>query len=178
MKRLYLLRHAKAQHAQGEKDFDRPLAQEGILDADALGKTMVKKSYNPAMIYCSPALRTKQTLDNLRLQPLQAPKFEESIYDASAGGLLDLIHDSDDGLDSIMIIGHNPALHELALRLTSDESAASLLQRLLQGYRPATLSVLDCPNQCWNDLQLGENSLTDLLDPMDYNAPDRPTRWM
>lgn len=178
MKRLYILRHAKAAaQTQGDTDFNRPLATEGAQDADALGKIMVKKSYNPSLVLCSGALRTKQTYENMRLAS-QNVEYRDPLYEASAGGLLAAIHDIEDRHDSALLVGHNPAVHDLGLRLTSEDSGFSLVQRLIGSFKPGTLAVLDCPCHVWNDLQLGENMLVDLLEPLDYNAPDRPTRWM
>lgn len=178
MKRLYILRHAKAAAPENVQDFDRPLAPQGVEDAAALGQLMVKQSYLPAAALCSTAKRTRETLDALELPGSTETAHHERMYDASAGDLLEMVQSADDSAQSILLVGHNPAIHELALRLASEDSGLSLLQRLLQGYSPATLSVLDVPCKCWNDIQLGQNFLINLLAPMDYNAPDRPTRWM
>jgi phosphohistidine phosphatase len=178
MKRLYILRHAKAAAPDNVQDFERPLAPQGLEDAAALGKVMVKQSYLPDTVFCSTAIRTRETLDALGLPATANITHIEKIYDATAGDLLKMIQNTDDSAQSILLVGHNPAIHELALRLSSEESGLSLLQRLLQGYSPATLSVLDVPCKCWNDIQLGENFLINLLTPLDYNAPNRPTRWM
>ena len=178
MKRLYILRHAKAASPENTRDFDRPLAEQGLEDAAALGQLMTKQSYTPDAALCSTAKRTCETLDALGLPSSTKTAYHEKMYDASAGDLLDMIQNTDDTAQSILLIGHNPAIHELALRLASEESGLSLLQRLLKGYNPATLSILDVPCKCWNDIQLGENFLINLLAPLDYNAPERPTRWM
>jgi phosphohistidine phosphatase len=178
MKRLYILRHAKAATPDNVQDFDRPLAPQGLEDAAALGKLMMKQSYTPDAVLCSTAKRTRETLEALGLPASTKVEYPEKIYDASAGDLLEMIQNTDDSAESILLIGHNPAIHELALRLSSEDSGLSLLQRLLQGYSPATLSILDVPCKCWNDIQLGENFLINLLAPIDYNSPDRPTRWM
>ncbi len=178
MKRLYILRHAKAASPENTQDFDRPLATQGQEDAAALGKLIAKQSYMPGTVLCSTAKRTRETLEALALPASTKIEYLEKIYDAAASDLLEMIQSTDDSAQSILLVGHNPAIHELALRLASEDSGLSLLQRLLQGYSPATLSVLDVPCKCWNDIQLGENFLINLLAPLDYNSPDRPTRWM
>lgn len=179
MKRVYLLRHAKAAGAEpAKRDFDRPLAETGAQDAAALGRMMVQKTYHPALALCSGAARTRETLALLALPETSTQLIDDALYEASAGDLLASIQGCDDKAKSVMIVGHNPAIHELALRLTSEDSGLSLAQRLKAGYAPGTLAVLDVPCACWNDIQLGENFLIDLLAPIDYNAPDRPTRWM
>lgn len=179
MKRLYILRHANAASPAATADIDRPLENSGLADANALGQVMRNKSYLPAQIFCSPALRTRQTMEGLALDSSHSPsRIIEPLYDATAAQMLELIHDCEDSIKSLLVIGHNPAIHELVMRLSAEDSPLTLLKRLMHGYRPATLSVLDCPCQCWNDLQLGENMLADFLEPLDYNAPSRPTRWM
>lgn len=178
MKKLYILRHAKAASPENGQDFDRPLSPQGIEDAAALGQLMTKQSYIPDIALCSTAKRTRETLDALGLPATTKASHSEKIYDASTGDLLEMIQSADDTAQSILLVGHNPAIHELALRLSSEDSGLSLLQRLLQGYSPGTLSVLDVPCKCWNDIQMGQNFLINLLAPIDYNSPNRPTRWM
>ena len=179
MKRLYLLRHAQALSTPvGGKDFDRALSPQGTEDTKALGALMEEKSYAPDVSLYSPALRTFETFQNLHLKNTASEAIEE-IYDANAEGLLDVIYGCDDGVDSLLIVGHNPTIHELTIRLSSEESSQTLFRRLMsEGYKPGSLSVLDCPCVHWNDIQLGENTLIDLQEPLDYNAPNRPTRWM
>lgn len=179
MKRLYILRHANAASPPGTVDQERPLSSSGLADASELGSVMRSKSLTPAQIFCSPALRTRQTMDALALDPHQSQsRIIEPLYEATASQMLEIIQDCEDSAKSLLVIGHNPAVHELVMRLTSEDSPLTLIKRLMNGYHPATLSVLDCPCQCWNDLQLGENILSDLLESLDYNAPSRPTRWM
>jgi phosphohistidine phosphatase len=179
MKRLYILRHANAASPAGTSDIDRPLDSSGVDDAKALGNILRSNDLIPSQIYCSPALRTRQTLESLSLNEITSPVLLiEPLYDATAGQMLEIIQDCPDSVQSLLVIGHNPTVHELVSRLTSEDSPLSLIKRLMLGYKPATLSVLDCPCQCWNDLQLGENSLINFLEPLDYNAPSRPTRWM
>ncbi|MFP4313777.1 MAG: SixA phosphatase family protein [Alphaproteobacteria bacterium] len=178
MKRLYILRHAQALSTPvGGSDFDRPLAPQGLEDAKALGRKMAKHDYKPDICLYSPALRTTQTLENLELS-CKSVSAVEDMYDANAQRLLDLINNSEDDYASLLLVGHNPAIHELAMRLAGEESAASPMQRMMQGYKPGSLSVFDCPCAVWNDVEYGGNILSDFLEPLDYNAPERPTRWM
>lgn len=178
MKRLYILRHAKAATPDALIDIERPLDIEGVQDAGALGILMRKKEYFPAQIYCSPALRTRQTLENIGLGTDTNTRIIEPLYDATAGQILECIQDCEDRYNALLVVGHNPAIHELVMRLTSEDSPLTFMKQLMYSYKPGTLSVLDCPCKCWNDLQLAENFLIDFLEPQDYNAPSRPTRWM
>lgn len=178
MKRLYILRHAQALNTPvGGTDFDRALSPQGLEDSKALGMAMQKKSYAPKLALYSAAKRTTETFENLNIRGIDSIASED-IYDANADRLMDMIHDCDGEHQSLILVGHNPAVQELAMRLASEDSSLSNLQRLMQGYKPGSLSVFDCPCLHWNDIQMAENILTDFLEPLDYNAPDRPTRWM
>jgi phosphohistidine phosphatase len=179
MKRLILLRHAKAVSGGAAlQDFDRPLASEGLQDAEALGSFIRAQSYTIDHVICSPALRTKQTLDALALSQDLPVKYVEPLYEAMAGQILEMTHETEQDAQHLIVIGHNPGLHELAIRLCTEDSPLSLLKRLMSSYRPGAMSVFDCPIESWSDLELGRNSLTNFQEPIDYNAPSRPTRWM
>lgn len=177
-KTLYLLRHGMAMMAQGNDDFARGLAPKGKEDALALGKVMKAEGYVPGRILCSPAVRTKQTLEavnaSLEIQEVQYPK---TFYNGGAGELLHHIQQSDDHETALLVVAHNPGIHQLTV-LLSGQGPESMIQRLATGFAPGTLAVLSCSCENWQDIQPGENALTALLDPEDYNAPARPTRWM
>lgn len=177
MKRLYLLRHAQALSTSASGDEGRELSPKGHEDSSALGKAIQKKNYIPDYTLCSPAIRTRQTFDNLELA-VDHLGFNKDIYSAGFLELLHTVQDLDDRNQSALIVGHNPTIYELAMRLCDEnESGQSVIQRLGQGYKPGTLTVFNCPCQVWNDIQIGENMLIDLIDPQDYNAPQTPARW-
>ncbi len=117
-KMLYLLRHAKSSWGHSDlSDFDRPLNKRGRHDAPEMGRRLRKRGTLPEIIVCSPATRafeTAQLLD-LGIEPLV---FDETIYEASVGSLLTVIHSLDDRYGSAMLIGHNPAMTWLASELT------------------------------------------------------------
>ena len=177
-KRLFLLRHASTATQSGGSDIDRVLSPKGQEDAAALGKAMQEKGYVPDIILCSPAPRTRQTFDAVR-KSVNMPDahFLEILYSGSAGDYLHEIQQIDEAHQSILLIAHNPSIYELAVLLAA-QSDDTVTQRLGLGYQAGALSVLHCPCKKWTDIQPGENELAALLDPMDYNAPARPTRWM
>ena len=177
MKRLFLLRHAEAGPSSDGSDRERALSDTGKADARALGLEMKRRSYNPDFTFCSPALRTKQTLEGLeRALPDLSVEYPDKLYNGACGDLLRFIQNANDEIENLMLIAHNPGIHELTAMLAG-EGAPALVSRLAAGYKPGTLSVLDCPGQNWADIQPGENPLTDLLEPLDYNAPATPARW-
>ncbi len=176
-KRLFLLRHAIAMSDTPE-DINRTLAPKGKEDATALGSWMKRKNLLPDFVLCSSATRTRQTLEGLQ-NNLDTPKVDlrESLYHGSAGDYLSQLQDVSDNYKNVMIIAHNPSIYGF-VRLLSTEKDNAFAQRLCEGYSPATLSVIECTSDTWKDIQPGENMLSLMTDPMDYNAPARPTRWM
>lgn len=180
MKRVYLLRHAQAKSAESGSDFDRPLTDKGLEDAQALGIFMASADYRPDIVYCSGAVRTRETCQAV-IEGFEdnapAVDFRDSIYDASRGQLLNMLQSSNEKLSSIMIIGHNPTIHMLS-GLLSASGPESLLNRLSSGYEPATLSVIDFDVEKWEEINPDEGQLTNYTNPQDYNSEQRPTRWM
>ncbi len=181
MKRLYLLRHAQAMPiVPGGTDIERPLTPQGREDAAMLGKTMAQRGFTPGHILCSEARRTRETLEGLTQTfgaALPQPIFSRAIYEAGRGGLLDTLHNAPENAGSILLIGHNPAIYELAV-LLGHHATGSAGGRLAQGYAPGTLTAFDIPAEHWGTLDPEEAQLLALTSPIDYNAPDRPTRWM
>lgn len=111
MKKLLLIRHAKAEKETGGKDFDRPLKYPGILDARYMADLLIEKSIRPQYIVTSPALRTQTTAeifaDALKLDD---PTPVKSIYEASVNSLLKVINGLPDSYDFIALVGHNPGI--------------------------------------------------------------------
>ncbi len=116
-KTLYLMRHAKAGWPKpGKDDFDRPLNKCGQADAPEMGRRLKEREVRPDLIVCSPAARTRETLQLMQLDS-ENIVFNESIYEAAASSLLEIVRSLDERLDSAMIIGHNPAISWLASQL-------------------------------------------------------------
>ncbi len=165
MKKLLLLRHAHATGDHAMNDFDRPLSPAGVIKATTLGKLMKTKDYQPDFIYCSPALRTHQTLENLFkfLRPCttQSPR---SLYNAGRNDLRAILDQTPSSAKTVMIVAHNPGIHSLAAMLAQEEPSQHYAD-LMSGYAPATLSVLECNIQNWAHLMPGENALKDLMKP-------------
>ena len=164
MKRLYLLRHAKAQSTASE-DKLRKLSGTGKKQADLLGEYMQKENFIPERILCSPATRTRETLDCI-LEHIgqQATEYPEGFYYSTPGDLITTIQTQDNAHSSLMIVNHNPAIHQLAFMLCGNGPEAKI-QELAVMYKPCTLTVLDCDIDEWAALMPGQNSLTALIPP-------------
>ncbi len=177
-KRLFLLRHAQAESSQSNGDKSRNLTSQGKDDAAALGKEMQRQNFIPDLILCSPAVRTKQTLESVQnTLNIDNVKHSEILYNGSTGDYLYEIQQVSDEYNSVLFIAHNPSIYELVILLSGSGNDAAM-QRLSEGYQPASLSVVDVKSETWADIQPAVNSLNAIMNPMDYNSPARPTRWM
>ncbi len=121
---LLVLRHAKAVHVAGIADLDRELTGRGRRDATAVGGWLRESGLLPDRVLCSPSARTRQTWRDVSaaLGPQAAAaavvSFESGLYYAGAGQLLDAIRDVDASLRAVLLVGHNPAVHDLVAGLT------------------------------------------------------------
>lgn len=119
MKKLVLIRHAKATHETGYVDFERPLTQRGMHDAAIMAGRLKEQGLVPKMLVSSPALRTLSTA-NVFSQHLNLPAAaeEKSIYEASEGDLLNVVTSLPDEVDFIGLVGHNPGIGQLLYYLS------------------------------------------------------------
>lgn len=145
MHQLFLLRHAKAESGIGSlSDHERALAARGREDAGKIAQAMRKAGLAPEVVLVSTAMRTRQTLEALQNASVwdEWPNIDElpQLYMATPPQLLNTIRDLPETVRSALIIGHNPGLHELALRLAGGSRSEGYGQRLDEGYPPATLS--------------------------------------
>jgi phosphohistidine phosphatase len=165
MKRLFILRHAQTEPAGHGGDRERELTAQGIEDARALGRTMKAKGFIPDLVFCSPARRTKQTLGKISetLGVLQT-EFQRIIYEGGYNELVELVKEADNSSNALLVVGHNPAIHQFAASM-AQEDKNPLLSRLNVSYAPGTLTVLDVPRESWAELSHGENKLVDLIEP-------------
>jgi len=117
-KTLYLMRHAESSWSGTDlSDFDRTLNERGIRDAPEMGRRLKVRGPLPEIILCSPAKRAMQTFENMGLG-IENVVFDERIYAASTGELLDIIQSLENDCDSAMLIGHNPTMARLISRLS------------------------------------------------------------
>jgi phosphohistidine phosphatase len=164
---LHLLRHAKAA-PQGEgTDRERPLEQRGRRAAQALAAWAAGHKLAPALVLCSPATRTRQTLDIVAPAFARPPQilFEDALYLATAGQLLARLRRVAAGTAGVMVVGHNPGLHELAAIL-SDVSSGPLMARLAAGLPTAAMASYDVAVP-WSALDRRGARFAALLTPKD-----------
>jgi len=169
MKRLLLLRHAKSCWDDPElSDFDRPLAPRGEAATPRIAAYMARKLLAPELALCSAAQRTRQTW-TLLAAALPAPcrmKPMRSLYLAPPSRLLTTIRRTPDGIGCLLLIGHNPGLHSLALQLAGDGKAKALA-RLATKFPTAALVQLDFELPNWRDIAPGYGRVVRFVRPKD-----------
>jgi phosphohistidine phosphatase len=170
MRRLMLLRHAKTEtDAPSGKDHDRRLDDRGRADAADVGAWMARHRHVPDLVLVSTAVRARQTWDivcggmKAVPQPLVADLPE--LYGAGPSQLLQIIHaiDAEDPR-RLLVIGHNPGLHELALALIGSGGAAGR-KALAENLPTSGMTVIDFPVQDWNDVSFRGGRLELFVSP-------------
>jgi len=117
MRQLILMRHAKAAaNSDTGEDFDRALAARGLEDAPTIGEALAGAGADPEIVLVSAARRTRQTWGLIDSWfPGAEVRFLDKLYLADTDTLVRAAEET--GLQRVMIVAHNPGLHELASRL-------------------------------------------------------------
>ena len=116
-RQLFVLRHAKSSWDDpGLDDHERPLAPRGRRAVKLMGDHIREQGIHPDQILCSSSRRTRETLDGV--DPDGERVIEQELYDASCGEVIERLRRVGDETESVMVIGHNPAMQMLVLRLT------------------------------------------------------------
>jgi phosphohistidine phosphatase len=156
MRTLYLLRHGKSSWSDPRlPDHERPLAQRGRRDAKRIAKHLVRLGIKPQLVLCSSAERTRETLELVRpaLGATPTVRLEAELYAASADRLLERLRTVPEEVASVLLIGHNPGLHDLALVLAS---AGADLELLEAKFPTAALATLSLAKATWGRLSRGD----------------------
>jgi phosphohistidine phosphatase len=165
MKRLLLLRHAKSSWDDPAiEDHDRPLTARGRKGAASIAKYLKAKKLEPAIVLCSTAKRAQETLEHLRpaLPNSTTIKIEPKLYSAGSKELTTRLRRLSNATDSVLVIGHNPAMQELAVSLVRKGRKSEALR---EKFPTGALAVLDVPINEWRSIQPGEASLADFATP-------------
>ncbi|KFC67120.1 Phosphoglycerate/bisphosphoglycerate mutase [Bosea sp. LC85] len=153
MLRLLLLRHAKSSWSTGLTDRERPLAVRGREAAPAMGRYLAEEMLLPDLVLVSPARRTVETWELVGPMLPERPgsHLEPRIYESKPERLLQVVQDTEANVRTLLMIGHNPGLEELAAKLIGhgDRYAAA---RMAQKYPTCGLVVLDFAVEDWRDV--------------------------
>ena len=167
MKVLTLLRHAKSGWDDPVlRDFDRPLNPRGRRAARTVAREMRRLGLGFDRVLASPARRVIETLEEVGQSLPLAPDYDERLYLASPETLLELVRGTDDGVDRLLVVGHNPGLEELVLRLSG---AGALRDEVAVQYPTATLAELQFDVASWRLVRDGGATLARFIRPRDLD---------
>ncbi len=167
MKHLLLLRHAKSSWDDpGLADFDRPLGPRGLKTAPLIGRELARRGWLPDLALVSPALRTRETWQLVAAElPEHVPaEFAETLYEASAATILTRVRQAN--ATTLIVIGHNPGLQHLAVRLADAGSNADAFRTIEAKFPTAALARFAVEAD-WADLAFDGARLTHCIRPKD-----------
>ncbi|QRG05459.1 histidine phosphatase family protein [Xanthobacter dioxanivorans] len=173
MRRLILLRHAKSDWPDGVADPERPLAPRGRTAAPRIGIYIAREELVADRVLVSPARRTRETWDLVaaQLPPVKVVASEPRIYDASASRLLSVLREQPRDAHSLMLVGHNPGLEDLAEMLAAGGSA-TYLSKMSEKFPTGALAVIDLPVDDWSLVAPGSGRLDRFVTPRDLPGAD------
>jgi phosphohistidine phosphatase len=179
---LALFRHAKSAWPD-VADHERPLARRGQRDAPVMGGWLRDAGLVPDRVLCSTARRARETWQLAQAGLGAAPPvtFEHGVYESDAAGLLALVRRVPAAVGTLLVIGHNPTIEDLALMLAAGTPGevssapgdapgdAGTLERMRVKFPTAAIAVLRFAGT-WRDLAAGQARLTDFVIPRELAA--------
>ncbi|HEY6377924.1 MAG TPA: histidine phosphatase family protein [Candidatus Dormibacteraeota bacterium] len=175
---LYLLRHAKSSWEEARlPDHDRPLADRGRHAAQRMAEHLRRQRFAPALVLCSSARRARETLELIApaLGEKTRMRVLESVYMADAEDLLDQLRRVSRTVPSVLVVGHNPGLHDLATSLAA--GGGDPLDRLRVKFPTGGLATLRVRGSGWRQLTPGGAELIAFTTPRDLESDEAaPTR--
>jgi phosphohistidine phosphatase len=167
MRRLLLLRHAKAERSDpGMQDLSRVLIERGRKDAAKIGAYMAGHALVPDRVVLSPSARTQETWKYLSaaFKPAPAATSAERLYDATPHDIIGVVSDSPASAHTLVLIGHNPGLHEAALMLIASGDIDAR-ERLREGLPTSGLVIIDFAFDDWSKLHPQSGRLERFVSP-------------
>lgn len=170
MRTLSVLRHAKSSWDDPvETDFDRPLNGRGRRAAVRMGRYLREQALVFDRVVASPALRVRQTIEGVeegygrRLGAV----FDKRIYMASFATLLEIVQETADEADHLLLLGHNPGLEDLVLAMARDGDR--LRGEVLIKYPTAALATLEFKAEHWAEVDEGGAAVVRFVRPRDLD---------
>ncbi|HEY6862210.1 MAG TPA: histidine phosphatase family protein [Pseudolabrys sp.] len=154
MRRLLLFRHAKAERSEpGMQDRDRRLIERGCKEAAKVGAYMASHALIPDRVMTSPSARTQETwkfaATAFRRPPVATSV--ERLYNATAHDIFSVVKETGATTHTLLIIGHNPGLHELALMLIASGDIEAR-EQLREKLPTSGLAIIDFALDDWSKL--------------------------
>lgn len=171
MRRLFLIRHAKAEPGVGQDDYERALTDRGRADACRLASVLATREHLPEVLVHSGALRTKQTAEIFAaFWPRRVELQEEvGLYDATREMLHIRTQTFSDAVECVGIVGHNPGIHELAATLPG-AGPHSELRRIALKYPTCAVTVIEFQVASWDEVDRNSGVLSLFLTPAELEA--------
>lgn len=173
-KTLYILRHAKAEHGSAQQDdHERGIIDVGVQAAKSVGLFMKEESIILDKVLCSNANRARMTWDMVCdvYHTDTATDYQERLYLASMNELLGLIALTDEAVNNICIVGHNPGLHQLCLKLAKSGDA-ELLDTLSIKFPTCSFAEIELGATPWHDVQHMHGELKKFVTPSMLGGED------
>jgi phosphohistidine phosphatase len=170
-KQLFVLRHAKSSWDDpGLDDHERPLAPRGRRAVRVLAEHFRANGIEPGLILCSSARRTRETLEGIGLSG--ETLIEDDLYAASPGRVLERLHEIADEVEAAMVVGHNPAMQVLVLRLATGgtpELDGTQLSEVKRKFPTGALATVTFEGE-WSELSPGGARLEAFVRPKQLAA--------
>jgi phosphohistidine phosphatase len=163
-KHITIVRHAKSSWDEPSlADDQRPLAKRGRKSLKPMRQHLEDLGLRFDLVICSPSRRTRETLDGISEALGHVPVvFEDSIYEAGLGQLLDVLRSVDEKFHSVVLVGHNPGVGDLVDVLVDDPEASDEVGKFPTG----AIAALSTTAR-WSGLQRGAATLDNFWSPRD-----------
>ena len=172
MKTVHLLRHAKAEPARANDPADhlRPLARRGRKAAQAMVAYMAESGFAVDRAFCSTSTRTRETLAALQPVLKATPvAFRDRLYMIDSEDLLAFLKTLPETADSVLLVGHNPAFHEIALRLVGKAPGQTeAWENLREKFPTGALCSISMDVGRWEDIKPRAGTLRGFIRPRDF----------
>jgi len=171
MRRLFLIRHAKAEPGIGQNDYERALTERGRADASRLATLLATREPLPAVLIHSSALRTTQTAEIFAAHWPSRVELQQEIglYDATQDMLRHRVQALSDSVGCVGLVGHNPGIGELAVAL-SGHGAHTEIRRMALKFPTCGVAAIDFDAASWDDVERRSGLLSLFLTPADLEA--------
>jgi phosphohistidine phosphatase len=154
MKTLLLARHGKSSWDDSDlSDFERPLNSRGRRDAPLMGRLLKQLGTAPDLIITSPANRaftTARIIAGALDYPLERIAVREQLYEATSNDILSVVQSLDEGLNTVLLFGHNPGLMLFCNLLVSPG---------INDLPTCGIAGIHCNVDSWNDVAAGNGGL-------------------
>ena len=169
MKTIFLLRHAKSSWDDVSlDDFDRPLSTRGIKSCKKIGKYLKKNKLIPDIVYCSSAIRAKQTweLVNRIVEKKKNVVYKSKLYMANSSDFIDVIRKTDNIFHSLMLISHNPGM-EIFAREISKNKTDKHYESIDLKYPTGGLVIIRFNLNIWSKIKYETGDICEFIKPRD-----------